>query len=257
MLKGNILVIEDDEYSAENIKLSLKRLGYNLAFGITAKDGIRFIKENDFDLVIIDLKLPGENGITIVESTIEDNPHLKYILITGYSEEEPLVRALKIGAHDIIKKPYREEELISSVQRLLKMRQLELENEDLRLRLEKENSILKKQLLKEYETDDYRIIGKSEKLLKTLDRAKVIAQHSLDVLITGESGTGKELLARYIHKNGSRKEKAFIPVNCASLSPTLFEAELFGYEKGLLQMLIIQSPVFLKLQTEAFYSLMK
>ncbi|NOX18405.1 MAG: sigma-54-dependent Fis family transcriptional regulator, partial [Chlorobi bacterium] len=177
-------------------------------------------------------KLPGMSGLEIIERSKNYNKLTKYILITGYSEEEAFIKATRIGVDEILKKPYNEYELQQSVSRLLKLKKLQEENIKFRERLQTENQILKEQIEKKFEEDKYLIIGDSASLKNVLMQAATIAKHSVDTLIAGETGTGKELLARYIHRTGKRSRYPFVPVNCAALTPSLFESELFGFEKG-------------------------
>lgn len=227
----NILIVEDDQFSMENMVLSLSS-EYNIYTSANVKDAHKVLSENPVDIVLLDIKLPGENGLKLIEKSQKDFPQLKFIVITGYSDEKSIISALKLGAHDLLKKPYDEEEMHNSIGKLVKSIELEKENQTLKDKLQRENKILKKELDKNLEVKEEIIIGSSSSLLKVMDNAKKVARHNINALICGESGTGKELLARYIHRNGNRSQKPFITINCASLTPSLFESELFGYEKG-------------------------
>ena len=227
----SILIVEDNQFSLENLVLSLQK-NYSLLTSTNIKDALEKLRGNKVNVVIVDIKLPGENGLKLIEKTKPDYPDLKYIVITGYSDEESIIQALKLGADDLLKKPYDEKELHNSIKKQITAIELEKENKLLKERLQKENIVLKKELDKNLELKEDKIIGESPSLMKVLKDAKKIAGHKLNTLICGESGTGKELLARYIHRNGPRFDKPFIPVNCASLTPNLFESELFGHEKG-------------------------
>ncbi len=229
--KYTLLVLEDDEFSLENLRLSLTGKNYNLIFCSTPIKALEYSNKG-IDLIISDLKLPGYNGVEIIKKYKEHNPDIKSILITGYSDEPLIVKALKEGIDDILKKPYEEVELHNSINSLLHQIELENENKNLKEKAEKENLVLKSLINKRIETDEYLIVGQSKVVKDVLTKALTISRHEVNTLIYGESGTGKELLARYIHSNGPRKDAPFIPINCAELSPALFESELFGYVKG-------------------------
>lgn len=229
--KYSVLIVEDDQFSRENLRLSLSKK-FNLFTSLSVADALEVLSANTIDLVILDIKLPGENGLSLIEKAKEGFPEIKYIVITGYSDEESIISALRLGAHDLLKKPYDEEELHNSIDKLIKSIELERENSLLKEKLIKENIILKKDLNKNLELKGDVIIGKSPLLMDMLQKAKQVANHNINLMICGESGTGKELLARFIHNNGTRSDKPFIAINCASLTSTLFESELFGHEKG-------------------------
>lgn len=229
--KYSVLIVEDDQFSRENLRLSLSKK-FNLFTSLNVADALEVLSANAIDLVILDIKLPGENGLSLIEKAKVNYPGIKYIVITGYSDEKSIISALKLGADDLLKKPYDEQELHDSVNKQIRSIELERENSLLKEKLIKENIILKKDLNKNLEPIGDVIIGKSPLLLDTLNKAKQVANHNINLMICGESGTGKELLARYIHSNGTRSNKPFVAINCASLTSTLFESELFGHEKG-------------------------
>ncbi len=230
-MKFNILIVEDDAYSLENISLGLDNQDYNLFKAQNYSDALAIAKSNEIHLLITDYKMPGKNGLELAQEVKKKNLVKNIILITGFGDEEVLERAIKIGLKDFIRKPYKEIELINSVEKIYKQFVLEVENQKLKKLLEAENKILKEKLLSN-DTSDFVIIGQSTELKIQLRKALKAAQYSLNCLIQGETGTGKEVVARYIHKNGARSNKPFIAVNCASLTPSLFESELFGFVKG-------------------------
>lgn len=228
-----ILAVDDEENSLENIRLAIRNMGYDITCVNTADAAINLILNERFNLAIVDLKLPGSSGLEIIERTRSSRTLLKYLLVTGYSEEESILKAIKLGVEDILKKPYDESELYATVNKILKNQQTEIENFKLKERLEKENKILSSQLSQDTEVDqDDLMIGNSKEFIQVLDNARKAAAVPVNILISGESGTGKELLAKYIFRNGVRKNDPFIPVNCPALSASLFESELFGYTKG-------------------------
>jgi DNA-binding NtrC family response regulator len=231
--KLNIIAIDDDEHSLKNIVLSVKALGHNVTAYLSSQKAIDKIQNTDFDIAIVDIIMPGKDGITLIKETKSIKPDLKFILITGYSDETNLIRGIKLGVDDFLKKPYNIEELDAAIKKIIKIKEIERENKRLTEILKKENQFLNIQYSKNNnsEEDDF-IVGNSKIMKNLYLQAQRASMHSLDILISGESGVGKEVLAKFIHKTGSRANKPFVPINCASLSPSLFEAELFGYEKG-------------------------
>lgn len=227
-----ILILDDDPVSLENLRLSLEPRGFQIELAFSFERAIRSINESIFDIAIVDLKLPYKSGIHFIEEAKKLQPKIKYILITGYSNEQSIIAAIKLGVIDIIKKPYEEAELLNSLSKIINMITLEEENIELKEKLIHENQLLKKQKSLKIDDDEQEIIGESKLLKETLLNALSVSSTNLNVLIIGETGTGKELLAKYIHRNSQRKNRPFIPINCAELSPSLFESELFGYKKG-------------------------
>ena len=226
-----ILIVDDDPYALQNFKLGLKDFSYELVLVNGYQAAVEQLKDNEFHLLITDLKMPYKSGLDLAEYVINNNLIDEIILVTGYGDEPTIERAIKLGFRDFIRKPYEEVDLQRSVEKIYRNYLLKLENEELKKKLQVENKILKEQISKEL-PEKFNIIGKSRALGEVLKKAEIIARYSTNCLLQGESGTGKELLARFIHQNGPRKDAPFIPVNCAALSPTLFEAELFGYIKG-------------------------
>ncbi|MCF6269019.1 MAG: sigma-54 dependent transcriptional regulator [Melioribacteraceae bacterium] len=230
--KITVFIVDDDEFSLENISLSLSSDKYEITQTGSSEEALSLLQKNDYDIAILDLKLQGMSGLDIIEKVKGNNKLTKYLLITGYSEEEAFIKATRIGVNDILKKPYEEFKLHSTLEKLLHLKKLEEENLAYKEKLQKENEILKDQLDKSFEDGQNSMIGNSPLFKSALDKAESVAKYSLNTLICGETGTGKELLARFIQRKGTRKNEAFVPVNCAALSEPLFESELFGYEKG-------------------------
>ena len=230
--KIKIFIVDDDEFSLENISLSLSSEKYEITQTGSSEEALDLLQKNDYDIAILDLKLQGMSGLDIIEKVKDNKKLTKYILITGYSEEEAFIKATRIGVNDILKKPYEEFQLHSTLEKLIHLKRLEEENIAYKEKLQKENEILKNQLDKNYNDDQNIMIGNSPLLKSALEKAESVAKYSVNTLICGETGTGKELLARFIQRNGPRNNEAFVPVNCAALTESLFESELFGYEKG-------------------------
>ncbi len=223
-----ILAVEDEELARENIKYFLEENDFYGEFADNAETATTLLRNNRFDIAIIDIRLPGKDGLSIVEYIKEKGLDTSTILITGYSSEDSVVKAIKLGVNDFIRKPYEDEELLHSINKILHTRKIEEENVHLRERLERENQYLRDVS----KTAANEIIGSSKVFKKILTMADKIAGYDLDTLIFGESGTGKEVIANFIHQQGQRKDGPFIAVNCAAVSPSLFESELFGHERG-------------------------
>jgi len=187
------------------------------------------VKEELFDLVLIDLKMPGIDGMEFLRLVKQSNPEITAIMITGYSTIESAVEAIKLGSFDYIPKPFTPDELALRVEKALKTRYLL-----------QENIYLRRELQAKYEFSN--IIGKSKKMQEVYKIIEKVAPTDSTVLIHGESGSGKELVARAIHYHSSRKDKPFMSVDCGALSENLLESELFGHVKGSFTGAIITKP---------------
>ncbi len=215
-IKGRILVIDDEAKDREVIRKILSPENYEVIQAENGLAGIKQIKENQLNLVLLDLVLPDINGIEVLKEIIKLKPTLPVIMISQYGTIKYAVLATKLGAFDWLEKPIDKEILLVTVRNALE-----------RERLQKEVAILKEESLKRYQ-----MIGVSEPIQKIFNFIEKIAPTNTPVLITGESGVGKELLARAIHNKSKRKNEAFVKINCAAIPETLIESELFGYEKG-------------------------
>lgn len=217
--KANILVIDDDEAIRDSCSQVFKKDGNTVK---TAKDGmggLKLFKKEFFHVVLLDLKLPGLDGMEVLSRIKEENPETPVIIITGYASIESAVEAIKRGASDYLPKPFTPEQQRVVVKKAMDNRKILLEN-----------IYLREELKKKSEFD--MVVGKSKAMEKVLDVVKRISSSDSTVLITGESGTGKELLGREIHNHGPRKKAPFVIVDCGALVETLFESELFGHIKG-------------------------
>ncbi len=230
--KIKVFVIDDDEFSLENLSISLNSSKFEVTKTGNSEEALQILENNIFDIAILDLKLQGTTGLDIIEKVKINGTLTKYILITGYSEEEAFLKANRIGVSEILKKPYDELQLHSTIDRLMHIKAIEEENIAIKEKLQKENVNLKEQIKTKFNDDQNIMIGDSPKLKDSLNKAKSVAQYSINTLIVGETGTGKELMARYIQRNGVRQNAPFVPVNCAALTESLFESELFGYVRG-------------------------
>lgn len=218
-MKNRILIIEDEPTMRIGMSHFLSSSGYTVEFCEDGLKGISIIEKELFDIVITDLKLPGCDGITVLNKIKAISPNTGVIIITAYAEVKTAVQAIKDGAFDYIAKPFSNEELLITIERFLKFSNLEAEL--IRLKETVTGKVCFENL-----------IGVSPSMKDIFDRISSIAKTDVPVLIQGESGTGKELVANAIHNLSLRNGKAFIKINCAAIPENLFESELFGHEKG-------------------------
>ncbi len=219
MPKGKILVVDDEIKMRRVLQMILQKEGYEI---VTSKDGreaLQKVEEENFDLVLTDMKMPGLSGIDLLKKIRESDEEIPVIMITAYGTVETAVKAMKEGAYDYLLKPFEKDEMKIIVANALKMKTLVRENRYLRGELEEK-----------YKLDN--VIGKSSQMQEIYKILREVANTKATVLIQGETGTGKTLVARALHFNSSGKEKPFIHVNCAALPEGLLESELFGHVKG-------------------------
>lgn len=214
-----ILIVDDEKNYLVILEALLAPEGYEIITEDNAFNALRLLRETDLDLVITDMKMPGRNGMELLEEAKEKDPELPVIIMTAYGTIEMAVEAMKKRAYDYITKPFRNEELKLTIKKALEL-----------YRLKKENRLLSEALSDRYRYGN--IIGKSKPMLKIYDMIGKVAQSRASIMITGPSGTGKELVAKAIHYNNPRKNRPFISINCGALTETLLESELFGHERG-------------------------
>lgn len=218
-ISAHILVVDDEEVMRNACIQILTRDGHRVRIAENGRQGLAMMKEEAFDIVILDLVMPGLSGMDVLRRVKENFPDLIVIVITGYATVESAVEAMKEGAYDYIPKPFTPDALRIVVRRAIEKKELILRN--LFLQQELKNRIGKVE-----------IIGKSKPIQEMLKLVIKVAPSDSTVLITGESGTGKELIARSIHQLSPRYQKPFVTVDCGALVETLFESELFGHVKG-------------------------
>ncbi len=214
-----ILVAEDEQITLKHLLYALEKEGYT---AVGAQDGIEAfekIKKEHFDVVVTDIKMPGLDGISLLERIKLQWPETEVIIITGFGSIDSAVEAMKRGAYDYITKPFNLDELILKIKKILEKKSLENRNIALKLSLGLEKDLPP-------------FIAKSKKMLQVVDIIESISQSDCNVIITGESGTGKGLVAKLIHYTSKRREEPFIAVNCAIFTEQLLASELFGHEKG-------------------------
>jgi len=203
----------------ESCQRILEEEGYEIDIALSGTEAFQKIKEKPFDIVITDLKMPGVDGMEVLRTLRRDYPDVIVIMITGFSTVETAVEAMKQGAFDYIPKPFTPDEVTIVVKKALEKRSLLLEN-----------IYLRQELQEKYGFGN--IVGKSRKMQEIYRIITKVAPTDSTVLIYGQSGTGKELIARAIHFNSLRRDKQFVPVDCAVLSENLLESELFGHIRG-------------------------
>ncbi len=217
--QGSILIV-DDEFSVRDSLYSwFKKDGYRVATAENADDALRKLEESKPDVILLDIKMPGMDGVELQERIHKIDAELPVIMLTAFASVETAVKALKQGAFDYVTKPIDPDELSHLVRRALEQRHLKDENVQL------------KETIEEIATVET-IVGDSPQMQKVLELVKTVAQTDATVMIRGESGTGKELIARAIHANSRRRYFPIVPVNCGALPENLLESELFGHEKG-------------------------
>jgi two-component system nitrogen regulation response regulator NtrX len=211
-----ILIVDDEQSIRESLKGILQDEGFRTLFAPNGEEGLNLVKEDNPDLVLLDIWMPGMDGLETLHRIREGHPEQLVVMMSGHGTIETAVKATKLGAYDFIEKPLSLEKVLLCVQNAMKIGQLVEENRSLRARLAK----------------DYEMIGDSPAIRYLKEQISIAAPTSGWVLITGENGTGKELVARAIHHQSHRREKPFIEVNCAAIPEELIESELFGHEKG-------------------------
>lgn len=215
----NILVIDDEETMRDSCRQALSRDGNRVEVAESGSKGLSILEAESFDLVILDLKMPGLSGMEVLKKIKQGDPEAIVIVITGYATVESAVEAMKRGAYDFIPKPFTPDGLRAIVKRALDRRELALEN-----------VLLRDEVKAGFETGV--IIGLSKPMKEVEQLIRKVGPTDTTVLISGESGTGKELVARAIHCHSGRKDKSFVAVDCGSLVESLFESELFGHVRG-------------------------
>src|ERR671933_2610716 len=216
MPKTRILVIDDEAAIRESLKMTLEYEGYEFIGAATGQEGLALAERETPDLVLLDVKMPGMDGIEVLERLRNMNDALPVVVISGHGTISTAVEATKKGAFDFIEKPFASDRVLVSIRNALDQRQLRDENRTLKKVVEVR----------------HQMIGDSGALKQVMAAVGRAAPTNATVLIQGESGVGKELVARTIHRNSLRSRERFVQVNCAAIPEELIESELFGHEKG-------------------------
>jgi len=213
-----ILVVDDDPGIREAFRLVLEE-EYELIEAADGPQALRLVHGSPVDLVLLDVRLPGMDGIEVLERIKAIDDHIEVVLVTAFQTVRAAVAAMKLGALDYLTKPFDEDEILPLIRRALERRALDREVVYLRSELARERGF-------------DRLVGHHPLMQQLYQLISAVAGNPLTVLIAGESGTGKELVARAIHRQGPRRDEPFVPVNVAAISEALLESELFGHEKG-------------------------
>ena len=216
---STILVVDDDDAHRTMLRTLIAGWGYSVFEADDGSTAIREVQAQSYDLVLMDVRMVKVSGLEALDKIKAHNPAIPVIIMTAYSSVETAVEALKQGAHDYLTKPLDFDKLKITIERAME-----------HTRLKEENRLLRETLGKQF--DRQNIIGRSSAMTRLLETVAQVAPSEATVLITGESGTGKELIAGAIHFNSHRKKGPFIKINCAAITETLLESELFGHEKG-------------------------
>jgi two-component system response regulator PilR (NtrC family) len=217
---GTVLVIDDEEVMREVLDALLSREGYDVRLASDGYAGLELARTMAFDAVVVDVMMPGIDGLTVLTELKAIDEDLPVVMVTAFASVETALTAMKKGAFDYITKPFKNDEVAAVIR-----------NASERTRLQRENRILK-QNLQSHGNRFSNIIGRSSKIRQVFDLIMQAAPSRTTVLINGESGTGKELVARALHNNSTRADKAFVTVNSGNLPPDLLESNLFGHVKG-------------------------
>jgi two-component system nitrogen regulation response regulator NtrX len=215
-MKPRILVIDDEAAIRDSLRMILEYEDYQFMGAASGQEGIAQVQRDRPDLVLLDIKMPGMDGIEVLRKLHALDETLPVVMISGHGTTATAVEAIRSGATDFLDKPLSSERVIVTLQNALRTSELRSENRELKLAMEAR----------------YEIVGQSPALRQVLDAVKRAAPTNATVLLLGESGVGKELVARTIHRNSARAGQRFVQVNCAAIPEELIESELFGHEKG-------------------------
>lgn len=211
-----ILIIDDERNILTSLEGILTDEGYHVFLAESGEEALKIIREDPPYMVLLDIWMPGLDGIEVLKRIRDEAPSIIVIMMSGHGTIETAVKSTKLGAYDFIEKPISMEKLTLLIRHAFDQQRLEEENIALKGKLEK----------------GYEVVGKGQGMVRLMEQINVAGPTNSRVLITGENGTGKELVARAIHRESQRADKPFVAVNCAAIPDTLIESELFGYEKG-------------------------
>jgi DNA-binding NtrC family response regulator len=220
MMKDTVLVVDDERDMLQLLKRSLEpELDCEVMTALSGEEALHLLDRNPVDLALIDMKMPGMDGLELLEHIRRGHPWLTVVMITAHACIELAVQAIKKGAYDFITKPFDHETLVLGLKKALERSRLLRENLNLQRNLQSSDAF-------------EQLVGRSPKMQRVYESVQMVAKTDLTVLITGESGTGKDLVARSIHACSDRRDRPLVAVNCPALPENILESELFGYKKG-------------------------
>lgn len=214
---GTVLIVDDEEHIRDILEAALAPVAKRVLTAENAEVGLEKSREENIDVVVCDIQMPGMSGLEFLRKVTEEQPEVRFLMITAFASIETVVKALRYGASDFITKPFENSQVRQVVQNLLQSP------------VKSKAAIISPDGL---ETSQYGIIGNSEAIHKSIKMATKAAQSDSVVILLGESGTGKDVFARAIHQMSKRKDAPYIPINCGALPENLAESELFGHERG-------------------------
>ncbi|MCZ6696934.1 MAG: sigma-54 dependent transcriptional regulator [Acidobacteria bacterium] len=215
-MKGKVLVIDDDEAIRKSLRMVLEYEGYEYAEAASGPGGIAALERESPDAVLLDIKMPGMDGLEALQLARKRDPHTPILMISGHGDVPTAVEAIRKGAYDFLEKPLESDRVLTAIRNAIEHKRLRQENQKLRGEAE----------------ERLRMVGRSSALKRIEEAVARAAPTHATVLITGESGTGKELIAQAIHRGSQRAAQPLVKVNCAAIPEELIESELFGHEKG-------------------------
>jgi DNA-binding NtrC family response regulator len=216
--KASILIVDDESVVRDSLGKWLEEEGYSVETAASAQEALLKLPRQRWDLALLDIKMPGMDGLELHRKLREVDPNLIVVIMTGYAAVDTAVRALKDGAYDYVMKPFDPDDLAHLIAKALDHHRARAENLRLRERLEEAQAV--------------ELVGSSAPMCRVLESIRTVAPNDTSVLIFGESGTGKELVARAIHNASPRRFMPMVTIHCGALTETLLESELFGHEKG-------------------------
>lgn len=221
-----VLILDDEERITSELSEYLLRKGFQVKSASRPSEAFRILEKNSFDILILDIRLPEMDGLQVLKQVKVAYPEMEVLLISGHGDMDTVIEALRSGASDYLKKPFRQTEIMIAIERTAKFIALQRQISQ----LDSDKSLISKELERRVEKNFIGDSPASKKLLEDTLRLATFADTPL--IISGESGTGKEIIARLIHYASPRKDKSFCPINCAALPESLLESEFFGYTRG-------------------------
>ncbi len=211
-----ILIVDDEKSIRESLQMILEYEGYETLFAQSGKQALQTLEDEPVDLVMLDIKMPGMDGLEVLDEIRTMDADLPVIMISGHGTIETAVESTKKGAYDFLEKPLDRDKVLVTIRNALRQRKLSKEYREIKEKVE----------------TDEEILGESKAIKDILELVKRVGPTDARILITGENGTGKELVAKALHRYSKRSETPFVEVNCAAIPNELLESELFGHEKG-------------------------